>query len=204
MKVNRHGELENLLAAPSEWSWTFECPRAFRLELLNLQEPLDLIVEPFTQDIFVLDKKAIYRINVYRSTVHLIVGRMHNCGRFYQNDREDIQHLNQMALDPQSNYLYLTESDGKRMHRVRRVSTNGGPLEDIAGRFGNCDCNKLSCPCDEQHTGEVARDSLFHNLKGISIDRSGRIFVVDSGNFKIKVLETPASGQHQQLYQIVS
>lgn len=200
--INRHGELQNLVSA-SDWSWKHElqCPSSFRLELLNLQEPRFLIVEPLTQDLFVLDRNAIYRINVQQSIVQLVVGKPHTCNQMYDDRDENLQNPRQIAFDPQTNFIYLTESDGKQIHRIRRVSANGGKLEDFAGRTGLCDCNRLSCPCDMQldRPTEPAANSLFHNLSGINIDQRGRILVSDTGNFKIKVLESKQQKFNQRL-----
>jgi hypothetical protein len=53
---------------------------------------------------------------------------------------------------------------------------------------------------------ELATNSLFHNLSGITIDQRGRILVADTGNFKIKVLESVQQTFNQQVgaYQIHS
>ncbi|KAI6216589.1 Teneurin-1 [Aphelenchoides fujianensis] len=206
--VNRDGRLFNLVTA-NNWRWKEDCPTSFRLELLNLEQPLSLLVEPHTQDLIVLDMRAIYRIDVRLSTVRLIAGQMHNCDRQQLISSSLLHHPQAIALNARTNQLYVVEADGKRVHQIRRVSANGGPLIHVAGRLGNCDCGEKSCQCDDP-TGDprvAANDAFFHNPAAITLDlHSGHLFVADRENYKLKSVEVPRPqfDKHQGTYTIAS
>ncbi|KAI6222346.1 Teneurin-1 [Aphelenchoides fujianensis] len=196
--VNRDGRLFNLVTA-NNWRWKEDCPT----------NRFSLLVEPHTQDLIVLDMRAIYRIDVRLSTVRLIAGQMHNCDRQQLISSSLLHHPQAIALNARTNQLFVVEADGKRVHQIRRVSANGGPLIHVAGRLGNCDCGEKSCQCDDPN-GEprvAASDAFFHNPAAISLDlHSGHLFVADRENYKLKIVEVPRPqfDKHQGTYTIPS
>ncbi|KAI6235988.1 Teneurin-3 [Aphelenchoides besseyi] len=209
--INAEGKLSNLVTA-NNWRWKEDCPNAFRLELLNLEQPLSLLVEPHTQDLIVLDTRAVYRIDVRLSIVRLLAGEMYNCDRRVTPSNSLLHHPQAIALNSRTGRLYIAESDAKQLHQVRSVSINDGPLTpvaQVAGRMGICICEKTSCPCDDPigETKVAANEALFHSPTSLAVDiQSGSIYVADQDNYKLKIIENtrPKYDKHRGTYTIES
>ena len=90
----------------------------------------------------------------------------------------------QMVFDTANN-LYVCDTNN---HCIRRIAANGGAVTTYAGAPPTA----ARLPTSGSEDGTLAI-SKFNQPKGITIDRSGNLYVTDSGNKSVRVILT--SGQ---------
>ena len=100
-------------------------------------------------------------------------------------------------------YLYIVESDGKFINRIREVSTDG-TISHYAGAKSKCSCRDEGCKC---YDGKevLATKILLNSPTAITVTPDNVLHVADMGNMRIysvvATLPEPDSyGQYQVLY----
>ncbi|MDP3979820.1 MAG: hypothetical protein Q8Q33_00240 [Chlamydiota bacterium] len=83
-----------------------------------------------------------------------------------------------VALDPTGQYLYIADTTNKR---IRRVDLTTGMMTTFAGSGSNC--NNPNEPCGD---GGLATAALFNDVRGVDVDSTGIVYIVDSGRARIR------------------
>ena len=100
--------------------------------------------------------------------------------------------------------IYLAESDGQRINRINRITTDGR-LELFAGRESKCNCQDPECPCYDE-TVLLASDTVFGSISSLTVSPDGSIIVADQANRRIRSIKSsiPELIQRTQEYEVYS
>ena len=101
-------------------------------------------------------------------------------------------HLNNLAsqttlVSPQgiafstTGALFISESDSRRVNRVRRVGTDG-KISVYAGADSKCNCLENDCDCKDGRSSEQSLGAVFASISAISAGPGGDVFLSDMAN----------------------
>ncbi|XP_010774732.1 teneurin-3-like [Notothenia coriiceps] len=86
-----------------------------------------------------------------------------------------------------SGVLYIAETDEKKIHRIRQVSTDG-EITQLAGEPSDCDCkNDANCDCYQTGDG-YAKDARLNCPASLVVSPDGTLYVADLGNIRIRAI----------------
>ena len=86
-----------------------------------------------------------------------------------------------------SGVLYITETDEKKINRIRQVTTDG-EISLVAGIPSECDCkNDANCDCYQSGDG-YAKDAKLSAPSSLAASPDGTLYIADLGNIRIRAV----------------
>ena len=183
---------------------------------MTLKWPTALAINPLDDTLHIVDNNMVLKLTPDGMVV-VVAGRLLHCPPNHSNVSSllsEEQAGPQLATDvilkspqhitfAQNGDLYVVESDGHRMNRVR-VVTSGGNIVHYAGAQSNCDCNDALCSCYEP-LQILATNVLLHSPTAVTITPDNVLHVADMGNLRILSIvatlpEPNRLGQYHVLY----
>uniref|UniRef100_A0A8C5CTY5 Teneurin transmembrane protein 3 n=1 Tax=Gadus morhua TaxID=8049 RepID=A0A8C5CTY5_GADMO len=209
-KVDRNGIISTLLGSNDLTSARpLTCDTSMHIRQVRLEWPTDLAINPMDNSIYVLDNNIVLQITENRQ-VRIVAGRPMHCqvpGVEYTLGKRAVQTMLEGATAIALSYsgiLYIAETDEKKLHRIRQVST-GGEITYLAGAPSDCDCkNDANCDCYQTGDG-YAKDARLNCPSSLVVSPDGTLYVADLGNIRIRAVRRPssyevASPASQELY----
>ncbi|XP_031415980.1 teneurin-3 isoform X6 [Clupea harengus] len=209
-KIDRNGIISTLLGSNDLTSARpLTCDTSMHIGQVRLEWPTDLAINPMDNSIYVLDNNVVLQITENRQ-VRIVAGRPMHCqvpGIEYTMGKRAVQTTLEGATAVALSYsgvLYISETDEKKIHRIRQVSTDG-EISPLAGALSDCDC-KNDANCDCYQTGEgYAKDARLNSPSSLVVSPDGTLFVADLGNIRIRAIRRnrPPMGS-SGLYEVAS
>uniref|UniRef100_A0A672SE06 Teneurin-2 n=1 Tax=Sinocyclocheilus grahami TaxID=75366 RepID=A0A672SE06_SINGR len=216
-KVDQNGIISTLLGANDLTAVRpLSCDSSMDVSQVRLEWPTDLAVNPMDNSLYVLENNVILRITENHQ-VSIIAGRPMHCqvpGIDYSLSKLAIHSALESATAiaiSHTGVLYITETDEKKINRVRQVSTNG-EMSLLAGAVSECDCkNDVNCNCFAGDDG-YATDANLNSPMSLAVSPDGTLYIADLNNIRIRAVRTNrpgpsalgryevASPQEQELY----
>lgn len=173
----------------------FPCNGTVLARNVTLWEPSSIVISPVDNSLHILDGNVVYRLSE-DGYLSIVAGRPHHCPPSTKREQYiDIEYAEPYpafdailyeARDIAFDYngqLFILESDGNKINRVRRVSPDGF-IKLFVGRVSECDCSKERCSCSE-HLGVSALDALLNSPTSITVTPDNTLYISDTGNGKI-------------------
>ncbi len=141
--------------------------------------------------LYVLDNNVVLQISENHQ-VRIVAGRPMHCqvpglDHFLVSKiaiHATLESANALAIS-HNGLLYISESDEKKINRVRQVSTNG-EISLVAGAPSGCDCkNDANCDCYSGDDG-YAKDAKLNAPSSLAVSPDGELFIADLGNIRIR------------------
>ncbi|XP_051939707.1 teneurin-3 isoform X8 [Hippocampus zosterae] len=200
-KVDRNGIISTVLGSNDLTSARpLTCDTSMHIRQVRLEWPTDLAISPMDNSIYVLDNNVVLQITENRQ-VRIVAGRPMHCqvpGIEYTMGKRAVQTMLEGATAITLSYngiLYITETDEKKIHRIRQVSTDG-EITFLAGTPADCDCkNDANCDCYQTGDG-YAKDARLNCPSSLVVSPDGTLYVADLGNIRIRAIRRnqPLSG----------
>lgn len=162
--------------------------------LSSISNPKDLAIDS-SDNIYFSEVGSSNLIRKYSSNnVSTIVGSTSSASAGDLSTNASSSKLNMpvgIALDEANNYLYIAD---KMNHKIKRLNMLNNTVEPLIGNVGQGDLD-----------GNIstAKVSFPHDLVVMNDGISSSVFVTDSGNNKIKMLELDQSGAVRHLRTII-
>ena len=182
--VDEDGIIQTIIGFnKAQRSWKpISCHGTSRLEDVSLRWPSDLAINPLDNSLHFIDDNTVLKITVDEQ-VEIVAGRPLHC-HFGDLDRDLASFAAKsslvapQALDFSGNGdMYLAESDGRRINRISKVSTDGR-ISFFAGRDSKCNCQDSECPCFEESI-LLASESIFGSISSLALNPDGAVVVAD-------------------------
>ncbi|XP_053185155.1 teneurin-3 isoform X5 [Scomber japonicus] len=192
-KVDRNGIISTVLGSNDLTSARpLTCDTSMHIRQVRLEWPTDLAINPMDNSIYVLDNNVVLQITENRQ-VRIVAGRPMHCqvpGIEYTMGKRAVQTMLEGATAIALSYsgvLYIAETDEKKIHRIRQVSTDGEIIH-LAGALSDCDCkNDANCDCYQTGDG-YAKDSRLNCPSSLVVSPDGTLYVADLGNIRIRAI----------------
>ncbi|XP_014902034.1 teneurin-3 isoform X3 [Poecilia latipinna] len=192
-KVDRNGIISTVLGSNDLTSARpLTCDTSMHIRQVRLEWPTDLAINPMDNSIYVLDNNVVLQITENRQ-VRIVAGRPMHCqvpGIEYTMGKRAVQTMLEGATAIALSYsgiLYIAETDEKKMHRIRQVSTDG-EITHLAGALSDCDCkNDANCDCYQTGDG-YAKDARLSGPSSLVVSPDGTLYVADLGNIRIRAI----------------
>ncbi|XP_034457716.1 teneurin-3 isoform X6 [Hippoglossus hippoglossus] len=192
-KVDRNGIISTVLGSNDLTSARpLTCDTSMHIRQVRLEWPTDLAINPMDNSLYVLDNNVVLQITENRQ-VHIVAGRPMHCqvpGIEYTMGKRAVQTMLEGATAITLSYsgvLYIAETDEKKIHRIRQVSTDG-EITHLAGAPSECDCkNDANCDCYQTGDG-YAKDARFNCPSSLVVSPDGTLYVADLGNIRIRAI----------------
>ncbi|CAL8329160.1 unnamed protein product [Lota lota] len=192
-KVDRNGIISTLLGSNDLTSARpLTCDTSMHIRQVRLEWPTDLAINPMDNSIYVLDNNVVLQITENRQ-VRIVAGRPMHCqvpGVEYTLGKRAVQTMLEGATAIALSYsgiLYIAETDEKKLHRIRQVSTDG-EITYLAGAPSDCDCkNDANCDCYQTGDG-YAKDARLNCPSSLVVSPDGTLYVADLGNIRIRAV----------------
>ncbi|XP_062283031.1 teneurin-3 isoform X6 [Scomber scombrus] len=192
-KVDRNGIISTVLGSNDLTSARpLTCDTSMHIRQVRLEWPTDLAINPMDNSIYVLDNNVVLQITENRQ-VRIVAGRPMHCqvpGIEYTMGKRAVQTMLEGATAIALSYsgvLYIAETDEKKIHRIRQVSTDG-EITHLAGALSDCDCkNDANCDCYQTGDG-YAKDSRLNCPSSLVVSPDGTLYVADLGNIRIRAI----------------
>ncbi|XP_071361050.1 teneurin-3 isoform X2 [Trachinotus anak] len=192
-KVDRNGIISTVLGSNDLTSARpLTCDTSMHIRQVRLEWPTDLAINPMDNSIYVLDNNVVLQITENRQ-VRIVAGRPMHCqvpGIEYTMGKRAVQTMLEGATAIALSYsgiLYIAETDEKKIHRIRQVSTDG-EITHLAGAPSDCDCkNDANCDCYQTGDG-YAKDARFNCPSSLVVSPDGTLYVADLGNIRIRAI----------------
>uniref|UniRef100_A0A3Q2P638 Teneurin transmembrane protein 3 n=1 Tax=Fundulus heteroclitus TaxID=8078 RepID=A0A3Q2P638_FUNHE len=192
-KVDRNGIISTVLGSNDLTSARpLTCDTSMHIRQVRLEWPTDLAINPMDNSIYVLDNNVVLQITENRQ-VRIVAGRPMHCqvpGIEYTTGKRAVQTMLEGATAIALSYngiLYIAETDEKKMHRIRQVSTDG-EITHLAGALSECDCkNDANCDCYQTGDG-YAKDARLSCPSSLVVSPDGTLYVADLGNIRIRAI----------------
>ncbi|XP_037109860.1 teneurin-3 isoform X5 [Syngnathus acus] len=195
-KVDRNGIISTVLGSNDLTSARpLTCDTSMHIRQVRLEWPTDLAISPMDNSIYVLDNNVVLQITEDRQvlSVRIVAGRPMHCqvpGIEYTMGKKAVQTMLEGATAISLSYngiLYITETDEKKIHRIRQVSTDG-EITYVAGAPSDCDCkNDANCDCYQTGDG-YAKDARLNCPSSLVVSPDGTLYVADLGNIRIRAI----------------
>ncbi|XP_061686583.1 teneurin-3 isoform X6 [Syngnathoides biaculeatus] len=193
-KVDRNGIISTVLGSNDLTSARpLTCDTSMHIREVRLEWPTDLAISPLDNSIYVLDNNVVLQITENRQ-VRIVAGRPMHCqvpGIEYTMGKRAVQTMLEGATAIAVSYnglLYITETDEKKIHRIRQVSTDG-EITYLAGAPSDCDCkNDANCDCYQTGHG-YAKDARLNCPSSLVVSPDGTLYVADLGNIRIRAIQ---------------
>uniref|UniRef100_A0A8C7GX91 Teneurin-3 n=1 Tax=Oncorhynchus kisutch TaxID=8019 RepID=A0A8C7GX91_ONCKI len=200
-KVDRNGIISTLLGSNDlNSARPLTCDTSMHIRQVRLEWPTALAINPMDNSIYVLDNNVVLQITENRQ-VRIVAGRPMHCqvpGIEYTLGKRAVQTMLEGAAAIALSYsgvLYIAETDEKKIHRIRQVSTDG-EITPLAGALSDCDCkNDANCDCYQTGDG-YAKDARLNSPSSLVVSPDGTLYVADLGNIRIRAVRRnqPPSG----------
>uniref|UniRef100_A0A7N8WYT3 Teneurin transmembrane protein 3 n=1 Tax=Mastacembelus armatus TaxID=205130 RepID=A0A7N8WYT3_9TELE len=193
-KVDRNGIISTVLGSNDLTSARpLTCDTSMHIRQVRLEWPTDLAINPMDNSIYVLDNNVVLQITENRQ-VRIVAGRPMHCqvpGIEYTMGKRAVQTMLEGATAIALSYngvLYIAETDEKKIHRIRQVSTDG-EITHLAGAPSECDCkNDANCDCYQAGDG-YAKDARLNCPSSLVVSPDGTLYVADLGNIRIRAIQ---------------
>ncbi|XP_051790160.1 teneurin-2 isoform X2 [Erpetoichthys calabaricus] len=192
-KVDQNGIISTLLGSNDLTSVRpLSCDSSMDVSQVRLEWPTDLAINPMDNSLYVLENNVILRITENHQ-VSIIAGRPMHCqvpGIDYSLSKLAIHSALESATSiaiSHTGVLYITETDDKKMNRVRQVSANG-EISLLAGATSECDCkNDVNCNCFSGDDG-YATDAYLNSPSSLAVSPDGTLYIADMNNIRIRAV----------------
>ncbi|KAM6941261.1 teneurin-3 [Lycodopsis pacificus] len=192
-KVDRNGIISTVLGSNDLTSARpLTCDTSMHIRQVRLEWPTDLAINPMDNSIYVLDNNVVLQITENRQ-VRIVAGRPMHCqvpGIEYTMGKRAVQTMLEGATAIALSYsgvLYIAETDEKKIHQIRQVSTDG-EITHLAGEPSDCEC-KNDANCDCYQTGEgYAKDARLNSPSSLVVSPDGTLYMADLGNIRIRAI----------------
>ncbi|XP_019596469.2 teneurin-2 isoform X6 [Rhinolophus sinicus] len=192
-KVDQNGIISTLLGSNDLTAVRpLSCDSSMDVAQVRLEWPTDLAVNPMDNSLYVLENNVILRITENHQ-VSVIAGRPMHCqvpGIDYSLSKlaihSALESASAIAIS-HTGVLYITETDEKKINRLRQVTTNG-EICLLAGAASDCDCkNDVNCNC---YSGDdaYATDAILNAPSSLAVAPDGTIYIADLGNIRIRAV----------------
>ncbi|XP_026636292.1 teneurin-2 isoform X7 [Microtus ochrogaster] len=192
-KVDQNGIISTLLGSNDLTAVRpLSCDSSMDVAQVRLEWPTDLAVNPMDNSLYVLENNVILRITENHQ-VSIIAGRPMHCqvpGIDYSLSKlaihSALESASAIAIS-HTGVLYITETDEKKINRLRQVTTNG-EICLLAGAASDCDCkNDVNCIC---YSGDdaYATDAILNSPSSLAVAPDGTIYIADLGNIRIRAV----------------
>ncbi|KAM5213843.1 teneurin-2 isoform 15-T19 [Hipposideros larvatus] len=192
-KVDQNGIISTLLGSNDLTAVRpLSCDSSMDVAQVRLEWPTDLAVNPMDNSLYVLENNVILRITENHQ-VSIIAGRPMHCqvpGIDYSLSKlaihSALESASAIAIS-HTGVLYITETDEKKINRLRQVTTNG-EICLLAGAASDCDCkNDVNCNC---YSGDdaYATDAILNAPSSLAVAPDGTIYIADLGNIRIRAV----------------
>uniref|UniRef100_A0A8C7HXX0 Teneurin-4 n=1 Tax=Oncorhynchus kisutch TaxID=8019 RepID=A0A8C7HXX0_ONCKI len=191
-RIDQNGIISTLLGFNDLTSARpLSCDAVMDISQVRLEWPTDLAVSPMDNSLYVLDNNVVLQISENHQ-VRIVAGRPMHCqvpglDHFLVSKvavHATLESANALAVS-HNGILYISESDEKKINRVRQVSTNG-EISLVAGAPSGCDCNNdANCDCYSGDDG-YAKDARVNAPSSLAVSPDGELFVADLGNIRIR------------------
>jgi len=171
----------------SHWK-PLPCEGTLNLEEVHLRWPTDLAINPLDNTLHIIDDHMILQLTV-DGRVKIIAGRpLHCASPLMDYDMDLATHailvLPQSIAFSSAGDLYVAESDGQRINRVRVIGTDG-KISLYAGAESKCNCLDRGCDCfDADHY--LAANSKFNTISAVTVSPDGHVHIADQSNARIR------------------
>ncbi|XP_014386883.1 PREDICTED: teneurin-3 [Myotis brandtii] len=192
-KVDQNGIISTLLGSNDLTSARpLTCDTSMHISQVRLEWPTDLAINPMDNSIYVLDNNVVLQITENRQ-VRIAAGRPMHCqvpGVEYSVGKHAVQTTLESATAIAVSYsgvLYITETDEKKINRIRQVTTDG-EISLVAGIPSECDCkNDANCDCYQTGDG-YAKDAKLSAPSSLAASPDGTLYIADLGNIRIRAV----------------
>ncbi|XP_012914418.1 teneurin-3 isoform X2 [Mustela nigripes] len=192
-KVDQNGIISTLLGSNDLTSARpLTCDTSMHISQVRLEWPTDLAINPMDNSIYVLDNNVVLQITENRQ-VRIAAGRPMHCqvpGVEYSAGKHAVQTTLESATAIAVSYsgvLYITETDEKKINRIRQVTTDG-EISLVAGIPSECDCkNDANCDCYQSGDG-YAKDAKLSAPSSLAASPDGTLYIADLGNIRIRAV----------------
>uniref|UniRef100_A0A670YIF0 Teneurin-2 n=1 Tax=Pseudonaja textilis TaxID=8673 RepID=A0A670YIF0_PSETE len=192
-KVDQNGIISTLLGSNDLTAVRpLSCDSSMDVTQVRLEWPTDLAVNPMDNSLYVLENNVILRITENHQ-VSIIAGRPMHCqvpGIDYSLSKlaihSALESASAIAIS-HAGILYISETDEKKINRLRQVTTNG-EICLLAGAASDCDCkNDVNCNC---YAGDdaYATDAILNTPSSLAVAPDGTIYIADLGNIRIRAV----------------
>ncbi|EPY78853.1 hypothetical protein CB1_000998024 [Camelus ferus] len=209
-KVDQNGIISTLLGSNDLTSARpLTCDTSMHISQVRLEWPTDLAINPMDNSIYVLDNNVVLQITENRQ-VRIAAGRPMHCqvpGVEYSVGKHAVQTTLESATAIAVSYsgvLYITETDEKKINRIRQVTTDG-EISLVAGIPSECDCkNDANCDCYQSGDG-YAKDAKLSAPSSLAASPDGTLYIADLGNIRIRaVSKNKPSLNSMNFYEVAS
>ncbi len=168
------------------------CDTAVPVGDVQLNWPTDLAINPLDGTLHFIDDNMVMQLT-NDGRIKIVAGRPLHCpppAASTQSPSSQDDPQSSGLLEPQSisfsanGELYIAESDGKRINRVRRLVHN--TIEIIAGTTA-CNCMDPGCNCYDPDS-YLASSTPFSAISSLAVSPDGKIYVADEGNLRIRAI----------------
>uniref|UniRef100_A0A3P8Z795 Teneurin-4 n=1 Tax=Esox lucius TaxID=8010 RepID=A0A3P8Z795_ESOLU len=191
-RIDQNGIISTLLGFNDLTSARpLSCDSVMDISQVRLEWPTDLAVSPMDNSLYLLDNNVVLQISENHQ-VRIVAGRPMHCqvpglDHFLVSKvaiHATLEAANALAVS-HNGILYISESDEKKINRVRQVSTNG-EISLVAGAPSGCDCkNDANCDCYSGDDG-YAKDAKLNGPSSLAVSPDGELFIADLGNIRIR------------------
>ena len=179
--VDEDGLIQTLIGSQGQSSRSWKpigCHGTSRLEDVSLRWPSDLAISPLDNSLHFIDDSYVLKITK-DNQVEIVAGRPLHCHSSLDRDLASFAAKTSLVSPQALSFfgngdIYLAESDGQRVNRINRITTDGR-LELFAGRESKCNCQDPECPCFDE-TVLLASDTVFGSI-------SRYVIYIDLTNF---------------------
>uniref|UniRef100_A0A8B9LJ09 Teneurin-2 n=1 Tax=Astyanax mexicanus TaxID=7994 RepID=A0A8B9LJ09_ASTMX len=194
-KVDQNGIISTMLGANDLTAVRpLSCDTSMDVSQVRLEWPTDLAVNPMDNSLYVLENNVILRITENHQ-VSIVAGRPMHCqvpGIDYSLSKLAIHSALESATAiaiSHTGVLYISETDEKKINRVRQVSANG-EISLLAGAASECDCkNDVNCNCFAGDEG-YATDASLNSPTSLAVSPDGTLFIADLNNIRIRAVRS--------------
>ncbi|XP_078534116.1 teneurin-3 isoform X2 [Lissotriton helveticus] len=192
-RVDQNGIISTLLGSNDLTSARpLTCDTSMHISEVRLEWPTDLAINPMDNSIYVLDNNVVLQISENRQ-VRIAAGRPMYCqvpGVEYSVGKHAVQTTLESATAISVSYsgvLYITETDEKKINRIRQVTTDG-EISLLAGIPSDCDCkNDANCDCYQTGDG-YAKDAKLNAPSSLAASPEGTLYIADLANIRIRAV----------------
>ncbi|KAG5209491.1 hypothetical protein JEQ12_017056, partial [Ovis aries] len=178
-KVDQNGIISTLLGSNDLTAVRpLSCDSSMDVAQVRLEWPTDLAVNPMDNSLYVLENNVILRITENHQ-VSIIAGRPMHCqvpGIDYSLSKlaihSALESASAIAIS-HTGVLYITETDEKKINRLRQVTTNG-EICLLAGAASDYDA--------------YATDAILNSPSSLAVAPDGTIYIADLGNIRIRAV----------------
>ncbi|XP_060032725.1 teneurin-4 isoform X5 [Erinaceus europaeus] len=210
-RVDQNGVISTLLGSNDLTSARpLSCDSVMDISQVRLEWPTDLAVSPMDNSLYVLDNNVVLQISENHQ-VRIVAGRPMHCqvpgiDHFLLSKvavHATLESATALAIS-HTGVLYIAETDEKKMHRIRQVTTSG-EISLVAGAPSGCDCkNDANCDCFSGDDG-YAKDARLHTPSSLAVCADGELYVADLGNVRIRFIRKNRPFLNtQNLYELSS